>query len=73
MLNLFSKLKGKKTQEPEPKEVKCICGEVVTIVSGEEKNVYFCRKCNKLVYYIDPSLLDLKVTPLSLGWLKKRR
>ncbi len=73
MLNLLGKLVGKTISAGRKAEVKCnCCGETVFSVGEENSNIYICQNCNKLIYYVDPALLDDKVTPLSLGWLKKK-
>ena len=72
MFNLLGKLVGKTVSSSKRAEVKCnCCGETVFLVE-ESTNIYMCQSCNKLIYYVDPNLLDDKVTPLSLGWLKKK-
>ncbi len=73
MFTLLGKLMGGKVQETEPKEVKCLCGEPVDTIPNGSANIYLCKKCNKLIYHVDPSLLTPKVTPISLGWFKKKR
>lgn len=71
MLNLLEKLMGKKAQSSEPGEVKCLCGEVVMSISCEKKDVYFCNKCNRLLYYLD--LPDMsKTEPFGLSFFKKK-
>lgn len=72
MLKLISLIKERKVWASEPKEIKCLCGEIAISIPGEKTNIYLCKKCNKLIYYVDPALLDPKVRPLSLGWLKKK-
>lgn len=72
MLNLLGKLMGKKIQEARRGEVKCTCGEVAVYVPNDNSDIYLCKKCNKLLYYVDPSLSMSKVKPVSLGWLKKK-
>lgn len=72
MLTLLGKLMGKKVQESCEREVKCPCGEVVVRVPNDITDMYLCRKCNKLLYYVDPSPSISKVKPLSLAWLKRR-
>lgn len=72
MLNLLGKLVGRTILGGRPAEVKCNCGESASLVGEENSNIYICQKCNKLIYYVDPALIDQKVTPLSLGWLKKK-
>lgn len=75
MLTLLGKLMGKKSREScegEEKEVKCQCGEEAVRVPNDISDVYLCKKCNKLLYYVDPSPGLLKVRPLSLAWLKRK-
>jgi hypothetical protein len=74
MLKLISLIKERKERVSEhPKEIKCsCCGEIAIGIPGEKTNIYFCKQCNKLIYYVDPALLDTKVKPFSLGWLKKK-
>lgn len=65
MLNLFGKLKVKKDKE-QVLEARCLCGEVATRVPEEKKEIYFCPRCQKLLYYADltPSLSN--VIPFNL-------
>lgn len=72
MLTLLGKLMGKKSRESCEGEVKCPCGEVAVRVPNDITDIYLCKNCNKLLYYVDPSPGILKVRPLSLAWLKKR-
>ncbi len=72
MIKLMSLIKGRKMEASAPENIKCLCGEVAISIPGEKTNIYLCKKCNKLIYYVDPALLDDKVRPLSLGWLKKK-
>ncbi|BAF60389.1 MAG: hypothetical protein HPY89_02105 [Pelotomaculum sp.] len=73
MFTVLGKFIGKKAGEPEQKEVKCTCGRAAMSIPGAKTNIYLCKTCNKLIYYVDPALLEPKVLPLSLGWLKKRK
>lgn len=71
MLSFLEKLKTKKDKEAK-KETTCTCGEAVEIFPGEKKEMYFCRSCNKLLYYVEQELELPKIIPISLGWLKKK-
>lgn len=73
MLTLLGKLMGKKAGQSSQEEVKCPCGEVVMRVPSENTDIYLCKKCNKLLYYVEPAPSIFKVKPLSLAWLKKKR
>lgn len=72
MLSFLDKLKAKRAEQSAKKEMKCTCGEIVETFQGEKKEMYFCRSCNKLLYYVEAELELPKVIPLSLGWLKKK-
>lgn len=72
MLSLLGRLMGKKVRECDQEEIKCTCGEVVLRVPSENTEIYLCKKCNKLLYCLDPSRNRSNVRPLSLAWLKKR-
>jgi hypothetical protein len=72
MLNLFGKLKVKKNNEQE-NEARCHCGEIADRIPGEKKEIYFCQKCNKLLYYVDPAPSLTNVIPLNLGLFKRRK
>ena len=71
MITLLGRLMGKKIQECRG-EVRCPCGEPAVRVPNDGPEIYLCRKCNKLLYYVEPSPGMLKVKPLSLAWLKKK-
>ena len=70
MLNLLDKIMGKKN--PEFEEVKCLCGEEAVRVPNETREIYFCKKCNKLLCNSDFKPSILKVRPISLGWPKRK-
>ncbi len=70
MLNLLGRIMGKKS--PEFKEVKCLCGEEAVRIPDDTREIYFCKKCNKLLCYSDFKPSILKVRPLSLAWLKRK-
>ncbi len=70
MLSLIGKLKGKK-KEPVKKVCKCTCGEEVDSISMEKQDIYFCKSCNRLLYYLESDLEVPKFNPFSLEWLKK--
>jgi len=72
VFGLLDKLRGKSVEEPEHKEPKCTCGGNVMIIPTEGKDLYLCKSCNKLLYYVGIPPLP-KVRPLSLGFLKKKR
>lgn len=71
MLNLLGKVMGKKGGS-KTKEVRCLCGEEAERVPDDTRDIYFCRKCNKLLCYsvYKPSIF--KVRPISLAWLKRK-
>lgn len=73
MLSLLGKLVGRKASDQRQEEVRCTCGEVAVPIPGDNTDMYLCKKCNKLVYYIDPTPSIFKVIPLSLAWLKKKQ
>lgn len=73
MLNLFGRLTGKKAPERSKEEVKCPCGETALRVPNDFTDIYLCQKCNKLLYYAEPSPSFFKVKPLSLAWLKRKK
>jgi len=70
MLNLLERIMGKKS--PEIKQVKCLCGEEVVGIPNDTREIYFCKKCNKLLCYSDFKPGLFKVRPLSLAWLKRK-
>ncbi len=72
MFGLLDKLRGKSAEEPEYKEARCTCGGIVMIIPTEGKDLYLCKNCNKLLYYIEIPPVP-KVRPISLGFLKKKR
>ncbi|MDD2444294.1 MAG: hypothetical protein PHS52_07325 [Desulfotomaculaceae bacterium] len=72
MFGLLDKLRGKDAIEPEPKEARCTCGGSVMIIPNEGKDLYLCKCCNKLLYYIEIPPLP-KVRPLSLGFIKRKK
>lgn len=72
MLFFLDKYKAKKEKESPKKEMTCTCGDVVETIPGEKKEIYFCRSCNKLLYFVDAELELPKILPLNLGWLKKK-
>jgi len=72
VLSFLDKLKAKKNKEAAKKEIKCTCGETVETFPGEKKEMYFCRSCNKMLYYVEAELELPKIIPISLGWLKKK-
>mgnify|MGYP000930041605 FL=1 len=71
MLNMLGKILGKKSNT-ESEEVKCLCGEVATRVPDEIRDIYLCKKCNKLLCYSEITPSIFKVRPLSLAWLKRK-
>jgi len=71
MLDLFGKLKVKKSSKELARETRCLCGEVAVRIPEEKKEIYFCGKCNKLLYYADPTPSLTNVIPFSL--FKRRK
>ena len=70
LLDLFRSRKP--PQEPQKEETKCACGGELIIMSCGKKDVYFCRDCNKMIYFLESELETPKIMPISLGWLKKK-
>ncbi|HOV80883.1 MAG TPA: hypothetical protein PK728_12405 [Bacillota bacterium] len=69
MPKLLDRLLGKK-QNTEPVEIKCFCGETVVSFFCEKKDIYFCNRCNKFIYYLD--VPDTEPGPFSLPFFKKK-
>ena len=72
MASLLDLFRSRKPREQQEKETKCACGGALIIMSCGKKDVYFCRDCNKMIYFLESELETPKIIPISLGWLKKK-
>lgn len=70
-MDLFGRLKVKKSKEVQ--EVRCLCGEPVSRIPEEKKEIYLCQKCNKLLYYEEQTPSLSNVIPINLGFFKRRK
>ena len=72
-MSLLDKLKSKLAGSYEKKEAKCKCGEVLMTLPSEEKEIYFCNNCNKLLYFLESDLEVPKLLTFSLDFFKRKK
>jgi predicted SprT family Zn-dependent metalloprotease len=73
MQSLLDKFKSKLARSSEKKEAKCKCGEILMTFPNEEKELYFCNSCHKLLYFLESDLEVPKLFPFSLDFFKRKK